>query len=385
MASSTSPFEIKLSFKGSSSTLKNVTSETTVEDLHARARTELGLANDVVLKLIHKGKVLGKGTTGAAPAFPDGIAKAKSLPKVFVMATSDKKVTELNSSRSDPTIRGFDNERQQTTKAKNVAWGENTGQNKNFKFCRFESCTWQSFGHRTGSKTPHAFKAMQLLEKLATDPGVVAIMVERELVVGTLGEMDPIDDRLMHEKQQEGGCLLGYNTNAGARIDLKLRTDDLNGFLPYADLASTLIHELSHNWVGEHNALFWSNYGQMRVEYLHKHASLAMSGYYINGKTSAELAGVAEQCQNGMVTICEAVVAELTKETAQHSVPVQMVVPAVVARCKEMKIEGQGSELGQQLGGSHLNGTNTTASSDRSTTRDLAFAAAERRAREKKK
>ena len=35
---------------------------------------------------------------------------------------------------------------------------------------------------------------------------------------GTLGEIDPIDDRIMQRMQLEGGeCLLGYNLNRGLR------------------------------------------------------------------------------------------------------------------------------------------------------------------------
>ena len=41
--------------------------------------------------------------------------------------------------------------------------------------CRLEPCTWQSFGTRAGSSTPHAFEARKLLLKLSTDPAVVAI------------------------------------------------------------------------------------------------------------------------------------------------------------------------------------------------------------------
>jgi hypothetical protein len=58
----------------------------------------------------------------------------------------------------------------------------------------------------------------------------VAIFQLRELVVGMLGKMDPIDDHLMQKEQQEGACLLGYYTNHGTRIDVKLRTDDLITF-----------------------------------------------------------------------------------------------------------------------------------------------------------
>ena len=63
---------------------------------------------------------------------------------------------------------------------------------------------------------PHASEARQLLERLKTNPGIVVILRSRELVVGTLGEMDPVDDRIMQMMQLEGGeCLLGYNTNSG--------------------------------------------------------------------------------------------------------------------------------------------------------------------------
>merc|ERR1719420_942532 len=105
--------------------------------------------------------------------------------------------------------------------------------------------------------------------------------------------MDPVDDRIMQKAQQEHGdsCLLGYNTNRGPRIDIKLRTDDLQGFRSYPELASTLIHELSHNWVGDHNLLFWTNYAQMRAEYLFTHARLR-GALVVRGKTTAELAGL---------------------------------------------------------------------------------------------
>ena len=63
---------------------------------------------------------------------------------------------------------------------------------------------------------PHASEVRQLLERLKTNPGIVAILRSRELVVGTLGEIDPVDDRIMQMMQLEGGeNLLGYNTNCG--------------------------------------------------------------------------------------------------------------------------------------------------------------------------
>merc|ERR1719313_2609221 len=94
------------------------------------------------------------------------------------------------------------------------------------------------------------------------------------LILFVVFTLDPIDDRIMMKTEAKGGCLLGYNTNRGLRIDLKLRSNDLQGFRSYPELVSTLIHELSHNWVGDHNLLFWTNYAQMRAEYLYTHARL---------------------------------------------------------------------------------------------------------------
>merc|ERR1719319_924258 len=166
-------------------------------------------------------------------------------------------------------------------------------------------------------------------------------MTERRLVVNTLAEMDPVDDRIAQNLEAHGNsCLLGYNTNRGLRIDVKLRTNDLKGFLPYDSIAATLIHELSHNWVSDHNELFWGNYGQMRVEYLHEHASLAAEGVYVNGTTSAALAGVGSLCiGGGMRKIREGVLEELRKETRSYGVDFERVAPAVVARCREIEVE----------------------------------------------
>lgn len=217
------------------------TADELVELAHATILID-ELSEEQHLKLLWKGKRL----IGEVPVF---VLPPKKTPKIMVLFTEVSTVQELNSKRSDPTIRGFNQERNKVEHKKMEYWGPATLQDKNYKFCRFQACTWQSFGHRPTDSTPHDFEALHLLEKLATDPGIVAVLKERKLVVGTLGEMDPIDDRLMQKKQQQGACLLGYNTNAGARIDLKLRTDDLKGFRPYAQLAATLLHELSHNWV----------------------------------------------------------------------------------------------------------------------------------------
>lgn len=379
--------EVKLVFSGktkrvtvptniSSSSLHTVAREAFPDELADDARTKI--------KLILKGKVLGNGYEASA-VFPPDI-KPKPVPKIVIMASLVEDVSDLNARRSDPLLRGFDNEKKIGVEARNLYWGPKTAQHRHYKFVRIEQCSWQSFGHRPNSKTPHDFEARRLLEKLSADPGIVAIMVERELVVNTLGEMDPVDDRLMQKKQQEGACLLGYNTNQGLRIDVKLRPDDLNGFIPYEKVVETLIHELSHNWVAEHDALFWANYGQMRVEYLHRHASLAASGYYVNGRTTASLAGVANLCTGGLKVICDSVLKEVAREMAQHGIPLGAVVPAILKRCEEFEAEGKTVDAaGQRLGGAggssmdFNGGARAGGQGGHNTPRELALAAAERR------
>ena len=350
-------FSVDLLFQGKTITVSHVTTLTTGDTLVRQAH----LPKDMIVKMLHKGKKVELDDV-VFTAIP------KKKPKILLMATSTTHVAQLQEKRSDPTIRGFDQERSFQTK-KNDYWGPDTSQDSNYKFCRFQACTWQSFGHRPTDETPHAFRAMELLEELATDPGIVAIMKDRELVVGTLGEMDPIDDRLMNQKQQHGVCLLGYNTNGGMRIDLKLRNDNLRGFRPYPQIVATLIHELSHNWVGEHNLLFWTNYGQMRVEYLHTH--LRLRSFLQKGTTTAALAGLSDLVQNG--NVFDFVMKELMRDMAQHGLHPNMIASAIQQRCQELD-ESHG---GQRLGGS--------ADDSAKTARDLALEAALRRVEDKKK
>lgn len=367
--SSSSLFDLAFSFQGKTVVLANVTTENTGQYIEQQARVAFGLDETVSLKLLCKGKVLAPDDTAAFQEIPP-----KNWRKILVMASSQDAVKQLNAKRSDATIRGFDQVVKNAVQ-KYEPWGPTLSrQNQNYKFCRFQACTWQSFGHRAvDTKTPHAFAAMQLLEKLATDPGVVAVLVERELVVGTLGEMDPIDDRLKQKLDAKGSCLLGYNTNHGLRIDVKLRPDSLEGFLPYPQIVSTLIHELSHNWVSEHDLLFWSNLGQMRVEYLHKHAAMAASGMLVNGKTTSQLAGVSVTSMKG---IAEVVLAELQHEMAQHGLHHQLIAPAIVERYKELAAEYEQSEQGLRVG----SGRSMTTGNPK----ERMLAAAERRARQQR-
>lgn len=400
---SDSSFEVKFSYKGKTSSAGGVTRETTQSQMLAICRQALDIEEDVILRLVAKGKTLARenqgdarSTTDEQPAFPPSIKIPKGGAKIIVMGSKAQVIEKLYGRRSDPLMRGFDEERQARNRVKtdlSSAWGKRYGnQHKQYKFCRIEECTDASFGSRPGATTPHAFEARRLLEKLACDPGVQAIMKSRELVVGSLGEMDPIDDRLMKEKEREGGRLLGYNTNMGMRIDIKLRSDDLAGFRPYPELASTLIHEISHNWCADHDQLFWTNFAQMRIEYLWTHAQLMHGAYFVGGRRTASVAEVTDMIvtsnpANGIIArtemmnnICNSLVPEIQRDMLQHRLSVQLIMPAMAAFSRELMDETKGEiEVeGRRLGSADddVNNSSSTLSA-----RERALAAAEKRAR----
>jgi len=402
-------FEINLTHKGKSNIIE-VSASTTGLDLHQKTLNVIFGVTDTsdddngesasetstseLLKLLFKGKrITVQPNTFPFEGLPTATTKKKPL-KIMVVATNISAIQELSTKRSDPTIRGFDQEKDAIEKRKTASsqkyWADVMVQHKDYKFCRMKACTDHSFGHRSTESTPHAFRAMELLEKVATDPGIVAIMKERELVVGTLGEMDPIDDRIMQKTESSGGCLLGYNTNHGLRIDIKLRTDDLSGFRQYPELISTLIHELSHNWVGGHNLMFWTNYAQMRAEYLCTHARLRTSALIVRGKKTADLAGLNEQA---LENIFDLIMNELVREMGQHGLHPNMIAGPIRQRIQELEEETlkMKSQQGYRLGGESTNQISSNTSTivrNNSTVvlsaRELAWAAAERRAGEQK-
>ena len=50
---------------------------------------------------------------------------------------------------------------------------------------------------------------------------------------------------------------MGLNTNSGAKISLRIRTDDLQGFRPARWIRKVLCHELAHNVHGDHGDDFF--------------------------------------------------------------------------------------------------------------------------------
>jgi hypothetical protein len=104
-------------------------------------------------------------------------------------------------------------------------------------------------------------KAKEILESLANDSGVIAVMNKYKFTVNELCEMYPegnvgIDDV----------CVMGLNQNHGQKILLRLRTDDLKGFRKYLSIKKVLYHELAHNQFSEHDNNFFMLMRQIEAD-----------------------------------------------------------------------------------------------------------------------
>lgn len=59
--------------------------------------------------------------------------------------------------------------------------------------------------------------------------------------------------------------LLGLNVGGGVQIKLRLRRPNQDGdFIPYQQVLDTMLHELSHNEHGPHNASFYKLWDELR-------------------------------------------------------------------------------------------------------------------------
>eukprot|EP01038_Epipyxis_sp_PR26KG_P015172 gene15172-20436_t len=100
---------------------------------------------------------------------------------------------------------------------------------------------------------PERDKALEILNSLANDPGVIAVMQKYQWSVGCLTELFP--EGLVGVSDV---CVMGLNENKGSRILLRLRTDDLRGFRKILSIKKVLYHELAHNIHSEHDNEFYT-------------------------------------------------------------------------------------------------------------------------------
>lgn len=217
---------------------------------------------------------------------------------LLVLGTRSADVAQVASARSDPLLRGLDAESDRDQQRQSRARGPE--QHSEYKFCRFEVC--ERF------MEPHYYEAMRVLHRLATR--VSFLLVQHKWTVGALIELDPRDDKRLKEKEKDGGCLLGYNENAGARIYVRLRND--HGFRDEDDLAQTLLHELAHNVYGPHGPQFFALYAALRKAYLEKYA------WHADGVESE----LQKEAQNTAMSPAERASAALVANAVVHDEPV---------------------------------------------------------------
>ncbi|XP_012830116.1 PREDICTED: uncharacterized protein LOC105951263 [Erythranthe guttata] len=183
------------------------------------------------------------------------LLKVKSIRMMGV--PKDEVDEVLKNAKADLRIAGFDEE-EKRMKQRNI--------NRSYSSPKLPQGTYVFCDFRTLSLPgveldPPASKALELLHKLASDPGIVAIMNKHRWRVGILTEMAPIGYVGVSPK-----CILGFNQNHGEEISLRLRTDDLKGFRKYGSIKKTLLHELAHMVFSEHDSNFYALDSQLNKE-----------------------------------------------------------------------------------------------------------------------
>ena len=112
---------------------------------------------------------------------PLGSQGVKAGSKLMVLASSAAEVERVRLAKSDPTVRGFEGEKRLEKgrlrdPAASSPW--RAEQDPTYKFGKFEVVAFEP------PVAPHPFEAEKMLRKLATDPGVVAVMREHKFYVG---------------------------------------------------------------------------------------------------------------------------------------------------------------------------------------------------------
>lgn len=235
-------------------------------------------------KLISKGKMLRPDNDSLTVAE----AGLSAGSKVMLVASSAKDISFVQSNRADPLVKGFaEEERDEQSRRKRAraalsAWG--TKQDSEFNFGSIKA----EFKY----SEPPPYEAERLLQRLATDPGIIEIMKTRKFKVGVLTEMSPVEaQERMAKRGTPNMDLLGYNQNFGGMIVLRLRTDTLKGFRPYHDLINTLIHELTHNVWGPHDHNFWKLFGELKAQYMRFHRFWSHGGRAADSNAAGQFQG----------------------------------------------------------------------------------------------
>ncbi|CAN6673993.1 hypothetical protein TRVA0_050S00254 [Trichomonascus vanleenenianus] len=173
--------------------------------------------------------------------------------RIMLVGTPVEKIQELQKAEMAKAVEESKLAKRRAYMAKYARRPARTTPTKSLKY---------SFGRLSVLPLPNADKSMAVLERIRDDKGVQAIMEKYKLSVGLLTELDPATNTT-HQSR-----LLGLNRNKGEAIELRLRTDDYQGWCSYKEIIKVLCHELSHNYYGEHDRQFWDFTNKLEREVL---------------------------------------------------------------------------------------------------------------------
>lgn len=220
------------------------TLDVSVEDLNMTIRSLkenlAEMTNYTDIKLILGGKVL-KDEDAIIGSLPGGIhAKLTMMGSTAAAIESLKKsAPTVNSKRIIDDLSGEVKANGGTSKS---TTDSRNRQHNPYKFERIQ----------TLPGLPNEDKAREILQSLANDEGVLAVMKKHKWSVGALCELYPEGYVGVSDV-----CVMGLNENHGQRILLRLRTDDMKGFRKILSIRKVLCHELAHNEHSEHDDKFY--------------------------------------------------------------------------------------------------------------------------------
>ena len=204
---------------------------TTLQDIRYQVSSLLSVPDENV-RLLSEGKLLS-----SADDHHHVSQLFRPSQTIMILATTAETAESIHAAQPDRTIRPFS-----ARAPKYVAEPRKT----------HESLTEYGFGSCVAlPNLPDSDKAQKILEQLASDRGFLAVMKKKRWNVGQLREMPP-EGRVGVDPV----CVLGYNTNKGQQIHLRLRTDDMKGFRAMYSIRQVLAHELAHNEFSEHDDNF---------------------------------------------------------------------------------------------------------------------------------
>ncbi|EME26309.1 hypothetical protein Gasu_60400 isoform 2 [Galdieria sulphuraria] len=161
---------------------------------------------------------------------------------ILVLASSSEAVQQIQQSKSDPLMRPLEQQ-------KSINRLPSRRRDSKRMFC--EVVSLEGFLDKQ--------RAQEILERLASERGVLTVVEKYNLSITRIKEMYPCG-----KVGIDPICVLGLNK--GNEIQLRLRTDDLQGFRSYDRILKVLFHELAHCRYGKHNREFYAFMNQLEKE-----------------------------------------------------------------------------------------------------------------------